>query len=74
MGSLSDDIHAVNVDETLTAAFTLVFAGVVLLFLLLVVFRVAWSDKEEEDVHGKHGRRMRKILVVCLLCSDFVIA
>jgi hypothetical protein len=70
----TDDVHQVLPIEYTTAPLTLVFAGVGLLFSLLVIFRVAWADKEEEDVHGKQGRRMRKILVICLLCSDFVIA
>lgn len=72
--STSNDVHRVAVKEYSAASLTLALAGVGLLFSLLVIFRVAWSDREEEDIHGKQGRRLRKILVICLLGSDFVIA
>jgi hypothetical protein len=72
--SIPTDVHRVEAVEYTTAPMTLALAGVGLLFSLLVVFRVARADKEEEDAHGKQGRKMRKILVICLLGSDFVIA
>lgn len=72
----TQDVHHVDAEEYSTAPLTLVLAGIGLCFSLLVIFRIAWTSRQSEDVHedGKKGRRLRRILVICLLGSDFVIA